>query len=166
MVGAKRAVVFVLALGSSTVCACKRETPLPDGPYVIERVPETAWKNDDVVTVAKHAFDKAKAKNLRTFVELRADWCGPCKKLEAAEDDPLMKDAFTGTYVLRVDVGEAGTKLGPYRSDAIPAFFEVGADGRPTGRTITGGAWAEDTPPNMAPALKSFFRGGTAPAAR
>lgn len=166
MVGAKRAVVFVLALGGFNVCACKRETPLPDAPYVIERVPENAWKSTDVVALAKEASAKAKAKNLRAFVELRADWCGPCKKLEAAEDDPQMKDAFTGTYVLRVDIDEAAGKLGPYRAAAIPVFFEVGADGKPTGKKLDGGAWAADTPENMAPALKTFFRGGTGPEAR
>jgi hypothetical protein len=41
----------------------------------------------------------------------------------------------------------------------IPIFFEVDASGKPTGRFVTGGAWGEDIPENMAPPVKAFFHG-------
>jgi hypothetical protein len=41
----------------------------------------------------------------------------------------------------------------------IPAFYELGEDGKPTGRMITGAAWGEDIPENIAPPMKAFFEG-------
>jgi hypothetical protein len=81
---------------------------------------------------------KARAEGRKPFAEIGAGWCSPCKKLEASLSDPRMVDA--------------GLKTG-----AIPVFFELGDDGRPTGRKIDGGAWEEDIPANMAPPLKKFF---------
>lgn len=95
------------------------------------------------------------------FVELTAIWCAPCQALRKHLDDPLMVDAFTGTYVISVDVDLFGEQLSPNGLTAygVPTIFALGPDCSPTGATITGGAWEEDIPANMAPALKAFFRG-------
>jgi hypothetical protein len=83
----------------------------------------------------------------------------PCKALRRSLSDQRMIEAFTGTYIIQLDwnawldqLDEAG-----FTVEAVPAFFELDAKGRPTGRTITGGAWGEDIPENMAPPLKKFF---------
>jgi len=97
------------------------------------------------------------------FVELGATWCGPCRKLAASLGplgDSRMIDAFAGTSVIHVDVDDwKGTldSLG-FKSDGIPAFFRVDSLGKPTGPVITGAAWGEDIPENMAPPLKKFFQ--------
>jgi len=104
----------------------------------------------------------ARAKNLKPFVEVRADWCGPCRELEASMTDPLMVDAFAGTYIITLDADDwdakqfASAGLDPR---AIPVFFALDDQGKPTGRKINGGAWAENVPANMAPPLKAFFGG-------
>lgn len=102
---------------------------------------------------------KAQAKKLRPFLELRAEWCKPCKELEASLGDKRMIDAFAGTYLISVDVDEFTGQLDPLGFDgsAIPVFYELDASARPTGRKIDGGAWAENIPANMAPPLKAFF---------
>jgi hypothetical protein len=103
---------------------------------------------------------KAKAMSLRPFVEFRADWCDPCVALEKSMDDPRMKAAFAGTYVVHLDVDAwgsaqlAGTGFAP---TAIPVFLEIDGDGKPTGRKIDGGAWGDNVPENMAPPLDWFF---------
>jgi len=93
------------------------------------------------------------------FVQITAEWCEPCKKLRASLDDPLMRDAFAGTYVIRVDFDawQAELKAGGFDHPAIPVFFAVDERARPTGPLIDGGAWGEDIPRNMAPPLKGFF---------
>jgi thiol-disulfide isomerase/thioredoxin len=93
------------------------------------------------------------------FVQMTAEWCGPCKKLRASLDDPLMRDAFAGTYLIQVDVDawKAQLKAAGFDHPAIPVFFAVDELARPTGALIDGGAWGEDIPPNMAPPLKGFF---------
>jgi hypothetical protein len=41
----------------------------------------------------------------------------------------------------------------------IPAFYKLDANGKPTGRIITGAVWGEDIPANLAPPRKPFFQG-------
>jgi thiol-disulfide isomerase/thioredoxin len=94
------------------------------------------------------------------FVQMTAEWCGPCKALRAFMNDPLMTDAFAGTYIIRLDLDEWMKQLEPVglKSDAIPIFFALDQAGRPKGPKIDGGAWGEDIPRNMAPPLLKFFR--------
>ena len=106
--------------------------------------------------------EAAKARQLgqTPFVEFYADWCPPCNALRQSLGDEQMVDAFAGTYIIQLDTDEWKSKLPGTGFDVrgIPAFFELDHEGRPTGRTITGAAWGEDVPENMAPPLKSFFQ--------
>ena len=108
--------------------------------------------------LSEHAALAAKA-GLDPYVELWAPWCGPCKKLEASMSDPRMERAFAGVYLLRLDTVQWLPKLEGTDLDgsAIPVFYELDAQGSVTGRRITGGAWGEDIPENMAPPLDAFF---------
>jgi thiol-disulfide isomerase/thioredoxin len=116
----------------------------------------------DLTTLLAAEAKKAKAQSKKPFVEIGADWCGPCKELEASMTDARMIDAFEGTYQIKLDqdAWEKQLKAAKLDSSAIPVFFELAEDGTPTGRKIDGGAWAENIPVNMAPPLKKFFRGG------
>lgn len=102
---------------------------------------------------------KAQALGLAPYVELWAEWCNPCKAIEESLTEPLMKEAFAGTYIIRLNMDTWGTQIGDagFGATAIPIFFEVDAAGKPTGRKIDGGAWGQDVPANMAPPLKAFF---------
>lgn len=103
----------------------------------------------------------ATARSLKPFVYATAKWCAPCKKLNASLGDPRMKDAFKGTYVVKLDIDDFDEKvLGALglRVRAVPTFFELGEGGAPTGRMLVGD-WGPDVPENMAPPLKRFFSG-------
>ncbi|MDX9993540.1 MAG: hypothetical protein RBS68_15970 [Anaerolineales bacterium] len=70
-----------------------------------------------------------------------------------------MLAAFENIYLIRVDIDQWGwdhESLGFY-VPAIPIFFKVNDQGQSTGEVIDGGAWDENIPENMAPALDAFF---------
>jgi thiol:disulfide interchange protein len=98
--------------------------------------------------------------NRKPFVEFSADWCPPCQALAASLSDARMVEAFRGTYIIRLDLDEWKSKLARsgFTVLGVPTFFELDGDGRPSGRILTGAAWGEDIPENMAPPLKEFFQ--------
>jgi thiol:disulfide interchange protein len=62
-------------------------------------------------SILKDAVKTAKSSHKPIFVIFHASWCGWCKKLEAAMDQPEFKKMFDKTYVLvRLDVMENGDK--------------------------------------------------------
>jgi thiol-disulfide isomerase/thioredoxin len=105
---------------------------------------------------------KAKAMGLKPFVEFSAGWCPPCRALKASLEshNALMMKAFAGTYIIRMDSDAWGSKLGGtgFSVNAIPVFYALDGKGKPTGRSIDGGAWGDNTPENMAPPLSAFFK--------
>lgn len=110
---------------------------------------------------------KAKYLGKAPFVQLTAEWCGPCKALRASMGHPLMQDAFAGTFIILLDMDAWKKQLqaAGVASDFVPVFFALDPAARPTGKNINGGAWGEDIPKNMAPPLKKFFRANGAAAA-
>lgn len=182
-----RSTLLLLALSPLSLTACQSDGTRPDAAPAAKEAapaaspepasapasepdpePEAAKAGHQVVNLpvggelpallAEHA-DLAKKAGLQPFVELWAEWCPPCKKLEAAMGDPRIEKAFAGVYLIRLDSDQWGAKLGDTGLDgsSIPVFFALDAEGKVTGRSISGGAWGEDTPENMAPPLDAFF---------
>jgi thiol-disulfide isomerase/thioredoxin len=131
------------------------ESPVPDRFTLVRYAANNGSLTSLLVAEAQRAVDSGR----QPYVEFYADWCGPCKALRRSLSDQRMIGAFTDTYIIQLDwdtwedqLDEAG-----FTVEAVPAFFEINSDGKPTGRTITGAAWGEDIPENMAPPLKKFF---------
>ncbi|MBI1248650.1 hypothetical protein GC197_12520 [bacterium] len=156
---------FLLAMvvGSAT-SGCANETKEP-------QVTSTPTKNFTIVelkpgdgeldAMLKDEIQKAKEAGQKPFVELYADWCSPCRALRGSLDDSRMIEAFDGTHVIQLNVDDWGEKAfnAGFSVDSIPVFFDIDDEGKPTGRSIDGGAWGENIPANMAPPLKEFFQG-------
>ncbi len=105
---------------------------------------------------------KAQAMGLKPFAEFYATWCPSCMKIEKSlkNDDPLMVDAFSGTYIIKLDVDSWRKYLdaSPFEFEYIPIFFRLDENGEPTGDWMDGASWSDDTPESMAPALKELFQ--------
>jgi len=133
------------------------ESPAPETFSVIRIEPGQAKVKD----ILKAEAQKAAGLGRQPYVEFYADWCPPCNAIRDSLGDPRMVEAFAGTYIIKLDTDDWGDKLsgtGLY-VPAIPAFYELDAQGKPTGWMITGTAWGEDVPANIAPPMKAFFEG-------
>jgi len=94
--------------------------------------------------------------------EFDATWCPPCWAIDEAisSNNKLMMDAYSDTYIIKLDVDEWGWKNGKvkdFRFNAIPVYFKLNEKGKQTGEVIDGGAWREDIPENIAPVMDRFF---------
>jgi thiol-disulfide isomerase/thioredoxin len=107
----------------------------------------------------RQAVTQARRAGLKPVAYLHASWCPPCKAIEESMGDARMAEAFAGTYVIGLDVDAWGGQLTQERFDGstIPAYFALNGEGRPTGHPLTGAAWDDNLPENMAPPLKAFF---------
>lgn len=133
------------------------ESPVPDQ-FTVVRVGEN---DGQLLDILRSEAKKAADLDRQPHVEFYADWCPPCKAIRDNLGDERMVDAFSGTYIIKLDHDYWKNKLsgtGLY-VPGIPAFYEVDTEGVPTGRMITGAAWGEDVPENIAPPMKEFFTG-------
>lgn len=89
-----------------------------------------------------------------------ASWCGPCREFKTSLHDPLMQDALKGvTFILIDEEPDQGKEnlLAKYEIGVFPTFVKVDAEGKNM-KQIDGGAWDENIPQNMAPAMSGFLK--------
>jgi thioredoxin-related protein len=62
--------------------------------------------------ILKAAIQKAESSHKTVFLIFHASWCGWCKRLDAALEDPALKELMEDHYVFaRLDVLESGDKI-------------------------------------------------------
>lgn len=129
---------------------------------IVELTPEQGTLS----ALLKAQVAKAMALGLTPFVELGAPWCGSCRLLDKSMHDARMIDAFTGTYIIRLDIdqwkqGVLDTQ-GISAAQGIPAIYAVDSVGHGIGQDITIGLAAsipdDWSPEKTAVALKGYFR--------
>lgn len=154
-------IAIVFSLACRTIgTASNTETQIVEPPapkrFTIVRLDPADGELSDLLEAE---VQKAEELGREPYVEFYADWCPPCNALRKSLADERMVEAFAGTYIIQLDLDQWRSKLAGtgFDVDAIPVFFEIDNSGKPTGRIITGGAWGEDIPENMAPPLKAFF---------
>lgn len=124
--------------------------PLPAGTKVIPPSPrdraQVTWitvrprpgdTQGQLSPLIKAEIRRATARGMTPFLEVGAEWCGPCKALEESLQTPEMIDAFSGAYVIHLDVDDWDVDkdfapLGIHSNDGIPFIEGIDTTGHVT----------------------------------
>lgn len=154
------ATVYVLAAPALPPAAAVQSEPAPP----VRARPHQDWhayrRGEDLRKALSDHARNAVASGLLPVAFITAPTCEPCRSLKQSLPDPRMQSAFSGTSVLEIDMHQAPfLVLSEYgmQPSGIPAFYVLDEQGHVTGATITGAAWGDDIPENMAPPLIEFF---------
>lgn len=145
---------YLLSVVAALLFCCS--VAIADTPFTVVKLSKSAGELKSQMLAQQQQSEKLHQK---IFVQLTADWCIHCRKLNASLANKKMKDAFQRTYIVQLDVDEWKDQLGSIdvHPNGIPAFYQIGENGLATNYTINGGAWGEDMVANMAPPLKNYF---------
>jgi thiol-disulfide isomerase/thioredoxin len=95
----------------------------------------------------------------RPFVEMRANWCPICKRVDGKLRKPELASELDDVVLIRVDTDIFASELSGagLTSKTIPAFYELDRRGKPTDHWVNGHRWGPraDVPAK----LKAFFAG-------
>lgn len=83
------------------------------------------------------ALGRARAEKKLVFVDLYADWCGWCTKMDADTfTDARVQSALLGYVPIKVNVDVGGGRVvaSRYRVNGLPAFLLLNGDGELVGR--------------------------------
>ncbi len=88
-----------------------------------------------------HAYDdalaQARAQKKPLFVEFYADWCGPCKQMDAdVYSQTEIIEALDGYVCAKIDVDAAMNVAAAYQVNSIPRFLVISADEKIVGDQI------------------------------
>jgi len=129
----------------------------PTDPFVIVRIDKV---NGSLMTQLATESQKANSIGLAPFLEFDATWCPSCAAIDKSikAKDPSTIQAFKGVYLIRTNVDDWGWGGGRnFNVTAIPIYYQLDKNGKPTGAVMDGSAWNEDIPENFSPALDKFF---------
>lgn len=164
-------IIFILFL-STFLLGCDSH-PTPKSNYSNQNyenftIVEIEWDDVPLKQVIQNHYQLALSKNQKVFIQITAEWCSPCIRLRKKTNDPLMKSAYQGTYIIRLDrdeweqdFSEIGIKKTP-----IPIFWELGSDNenlKVTNYALDGNYWKEITAEALSPVLKAYFSGDARP---
>lgn len=121
----------------------------------------TLGPGDDLAAALATAGERAREADQRVYVELYASWSEPALAIHRSMADPRMREAFSRTFVLRVDIDHHRDELEAlgYPTSSVPLVVAAGPDGRAGDRHLTSADLTAPTPAAMAPIFERFFHG-------
>lgn len=83
------------------------------------------------------ALAKAKETGRPIMIDFYADWCGPCKMLDAQTySDDRVAEASTNLVMVRIDVDRNQLLASRYRVESIPTIVVLNSEGNEMNREV------------------------------
>ena len=124
-----------------------------DEAVIAESAPGSDWIHDDLDVALALSAETGKP----VFIDLYADWCGPCRMLS---NDYFSRadyqEVLSQCILLKIDVDNNPTLAQRYRAQSIPTLILADADGNEIDR-ITG---VGGSPEDFLPVITAFISGG------
>ena len=152
----------IIALGLTTsLFAADRATKVDSF-----KVVELKADGGELVRLLGLEVKKAKDLNLTAFVQFYSDDYKRCRTVRGYMTDRSMKDAFAGTYIIKIRAdfrndkpAARGLEEKGFAVQNAPLFVAIDQDGKPTGRSTSGVELlrGDTTVQRIAGMLKQFF---------
>lgn len=89
------------------------------------------------LTEFKPALEKAKESGKPVMIDFYADWCGPCKMLDAQTySDDRVAAASTNLVMVRIDVDQNQGLATYYNVQSIPTILVLNPEGKEVAREV------------------------------
>lgn len=118
-------------------------------------------ERENLKNLLEKSAKEANKLNKHLFLYANMEECRPCCILDNSLTHPKLEEAFEDVYILKIDILDwmAETRLHFLEIMSAPFFIYITPEGNITEHTLGGDAWGdEDTPENMAKALKPYFK--------
>ncbi|MGI4869623.1 MAG: thioredoxin family protein [Janthinobacterium lividum] len=80
------------------------------------------------------------------------DWCGLCRRFEAALPDQRVQAALRNTTLVEINIDSCRALAAYYGVTAVPTFIKLTVQGQPLAK-ITSAEWYADAPEAIAPIM-------------
>ena len=124
-------------------------------------LPDENKEDIDFRAVVKEKLNLAKSMNRNLFLYCAMRECRPCSIFENNINHPLMKEACRDTFLLRVEVPDASSKLSSLYLwiRSAPIFVHITDNAMPSRHQLDGESWGEvDSVEIISQALLPFFK--------
>ena len=153
--------LFILSCGNSSVDSNEENIAVNDSYALAKTAVDiidfySENNTDSISTILNNAINKGKT----PILFFTASWCKPCREFKESTKYELVAQSLKNATIIMIDVNKDQKKNGyalDYGARVIPTFIIVDKDGQAI-NTITGAAWANNTPDNIAPAMEDFLR--------
>lgn len=154
-------IFFILFLASCNSSQTETSTTTDKPNLALAKTPihSIEFYSDANEESMENLLNKTIEANKTPILFFTAGWCKPCKEFKASMKYDQVAQSLKDATMIIVDVDKDKKKeshASDYGVRAIPTFIIVDKKGNAI-NTITGAAWAENTPNNIAKAMEEFL---------
>lgn len=144
------------SIGSDKTAAAPSPSPAVPSAPKLSFVPAG---EGEVSALVLAETQKAKSEGARLVVYVGATWCEPCRRFHERATSGALDAAFPRVRFLEFDLDrdEARLKAAGYTSELIPLFAVPAADGRASGKQISGSVKGPGSPAEITPRLQKLL---------